>query len=205
MEVKRIAGIHGAYPHTIRRYLGEQTPASLFTLGSLGILREKKVGFFCSVRCPGTPIVETYDLAVGLRDAGVTVVSGFHSPMERECLAFLMRGEQPIIICPSSGLTAANPLEEYRSALQNGRLLFLSLFADDVTHATTATALVRNDFVAALADAVFVAYAAPGSKTEIFCRKVITWGKPLLTLGVKENAALLRLGAQAYSPGDPFW
>jgi hypothetical protein len=33
--------------------------------------------------CPGNLIVTTYDIAQILRNAGMTVISGFHSPMER--------------------------------------------------------------------------------------------------------------------------
>lgn len=39
-----------------------------------------------------------------LRDAGVTVIGEFHSPMEKECLNILLRGSQPIIVCPARSL-----------------------------------------------------------------------------------------------------
>lgn len=54
--------------------------------------------------------------------------------------------------------------------------------------------------MAALAEKVFVAYAAPGSKTEMLCQKVLEWGKPLLTFNSKENQSLLALGAMPF-PG----
>jgi len=38
-------------------------------------------------------------------------------------------------------------------------------------------ALARNRRVAALADIITVAYAAPGSKTEELCREIRVWGK----------------------------
>ena len=50
--------------------------------------------------------------------------------------------------------------------------------------------------LAALADKVFVAYAAPGGKTESFCKRILEWGKPLLTFDAPDNDALLALGAQ---------
>ncbi|MBI4198933.1 MAG: hypothetical protein HY535_00460 [Chloroflexi bacterium] len=61
-------------------------------------------------------------------------------------------------------------------------------------------AALRNDFVAALARQVFVAHAAPGGKTEAFARKVLDWGKPLLTLESDRNANLVTLGARAVTP-----
>jgi hypothetical protein len=48
--------------------------------------------------------------------------------------------------------------------------------------------------------AVFVAHAAPGSKTEHFCHDVLSWGKPLLTLESDENANLLALGVRLVQP-----
>jgi len=65
----------------------------------------------------------------------------------------------------------------------------------------------RNDFVVAIADAVFPAHVSPGSKTEAFCRRLHLLGKPLFTLPVLQNSALLALGAVAIDPACPpaFW
>jgi len=32
------------------------------------------------------------------------VISGFHTPAEKECLRILLRGAQPIIICPARSI-----------------------------------------------------------------------------------------------------
>jgi hypothetical protein len=66
-------------------------------------LAEPKLALFCSVRCPGDAILGAYDAAQKLRDDSVTVVSGFHSPVEKECLRILLRGTQPVIILPGAG------------------------------------------------------------------------------------------------------
>ncbi len=73
------------YPTTLCKYPSDSQPKMLATLGNLEILQQQKLAFFCSVKCPGAIILQTYDLARALRDAGVTVISGFHSPMEKEC------------------------------------------------------------------------------------------------------------------------
>ncbi len=57
----------------------------IWAIGNLAILEKRSLGFFCSTHCPGEVILRTYDVARALRDAGVTVISGFHSPMEKEC------------------------------------------------------------------------------------------------------------------------
>src|SRR5438105_132020 len=104
MIVIRLQQGDPAYPPTLREYFGERAPKTLTALGNLDILQRQKLALFCSVKCPGNLILQTYDLACALRDSGVTVISGFHSPMEKECLALLLRGRQPVIICPARSI-----------------------------------------------------------------------------------------------------
>ncbi len=77
------------------------------------------------------------------------------------------------------------------------RLLMVSPFDERVGRASQETAQIHNEFVAALANQVFVAYASPGGKTEALCRKIIEWRKPLLMFDSPENASHLARGARA--------
>jgi hypothetical protein len=52
--------------------------------------------------------------------------------------------------------------------------------------------------VAALAEHIFVPYAAPASKTERFCREIIAWNKRLYTFESDLNRNLLALGARPW-------
>jgi predicted Rossmann fold nucleotide-binding protein DprA/Smf involved in DNA uptake len=191
----RIGQADDKYPQTLNQFLENRAPKYIFALGDLDLLRQETVALFCSVKCPGNLILKTYDLARQLRDAKTAVISGFHSPMEKECLSLLLRGEQPIIWCLAKRLTPTRLPKEYANALSKGRLLMLSPFGEKIKRADEQTARVRNEFVAALADRIFVAHAASGGKTEKFCRKVIGWRKPLLTFKDPSNIALLNLGA----------
>ncbi|MCE2484356.1 MAG: hypothetical protein J4F42_02490 [Desulfurellaceae bacterium] len=93
-------------PAALRR-CAEMGSASAVTLqGGLGILDKRLLGFFCSVRCPGDVILKTYDLARALRETDVTIVGGFQSPMEKECLDLLLRGSASVVVCPARGLDA---------------------------------------------------------------------------------------------------
>jgi len=184
----------------LQLFLGDRAPTTLTALGNLDILRQKKLALFCSVKCPGNLILQTYDLARALRDEGVTIIGGFHSPMEKECLTLLLRGMQPIIICPARSIERMRTPSEWKAPLAEGRLLLLSPFAEKMRRATVDLARKRNELVAALADEVFVAHAAPGSKTEHFCHDVLSWGKPLMTLESDENAGLIARGARPVQP-----
>ena len=149
------------------------------------------------MRCPGRLILQTYDLAQALQEAGLTVVGGLYSPMERECLAILLKGQAPLVACPARGIGERSRVPaEWRATLEGGRLLIISPFEERERRATAELALERNRFVAALADEVLIAYAAPGSRTAAFAREVAGWGKPLLTLEGPDNVALAALGAR---------
>ena len=189
------------YPAALTTYLGSRAPESVSVLGDLEILERKSLALFCSVKCPGNLIVQTYELAQKLRAAGVTVIGGFHSPMERQCLEILLRSPHPVIVCPARGVPKRVP-PEFRRPLEEGRMLLLSPFADDVSRADEESARERNRFVAALADRIFAAYAAPNSHTELFCREIIAWKKPLYTFPCSANENLLALGAKPINPDD---
>jgi predicted Rossmann fold nucleotide-binding protein DprA/Smf involved in DNA uptake len=88
---------------------------------------------------------------------------------------------------------------EHAQAIEQGCLLILSPFSSKNSRITAETAGMRNRFVAALADAVFIAYADPGGKMEQLCREVIAWGKPLYTFADEANARLIAIGAKTVS------
>ena len=169
--------------------------------GNLGLLDEPLTALFCSSRCPGDLILKTYDLARAMRDASVPVIGGFQTPMERECLRLLLRGTQPVVVCPARGIDNMRIPRDWRPALDNGRLLVLSPFPSTARRPTVELAAQRNDLVADLAQRVFIAHAAPGSKTEAFASKLATAGKSLLTLDSPANSNLVAVGA-SLSLGD---
>ncbi|HSV74148.1 MAG TPA: hypothetical protein VLH79_10350 [Chthonomonadales bacterium] len=120
---------------------------------------------FCSARAPGSAILPALDMAARLRDEGATVISGFHSPLERECLRVLLRGRQPIVICLARALEGMRIPAECRPAFHEERILYLSPFTGGPRRPTAETARRRNELVASLAHRAFVPYAAPGGET----------------------------------------
>ena len=169
------------YPAVLRKRLGADAPASISALGNLDILALPKTALFCSARCPGSAILRAYDQAAQWRDAGRCVISGFHSPVEKECLRILLRGTQPIILCPARALPKRIP-PEWQTALDAGRLLLLSAFPETETRITTDLARRRNEFVAALADEAWFAHITPGGQSERLTHRLAEWGVPFSTL-----------------------
>ena len=170
----------------------------LHTTGNADILNCPKTALFCSVKCPGKLILDTYDLAKRFREEGPTVISGFHSPMEQECLRILLRSPNSVIWCLARGMYRRIPAKpvDCRAAVAEGRLLIISPFSDKRQQVEAKTAMIRNRVVADMAAAVIVAHAAPGSKMESLCHELIAAGKPVYTFDHPANVALLQAGAR---------
>lgn len=187
------------YPPTLGSSPFLEPPQRLFALGDFDLLRHDLLGIFCSVRCPGDLILKTYDLARVLRDSGVPVIGGFHTPLEKEAFDLLVRGDQPVVICPARSLHRMRVPRAWRSSIADKRLLVLSPFEDKYHRITAALADVRNRFVAALARDLLVIYAAPGGKTEALIRQALHAGKRVCALESDANAHLFEWGAQKIS------
>ena len=158
-------------------------------LGNLELLRLNKLAFFCTVQCPGSLIIQTYDFFQALHDKEI------HSPIEQECLTILLLRKQHLIICPACSLNKMRIRSVYREPLDHGRLVFLSPFAGTPKRPTTQISYERNRFVAAVADTILVAYAAPSSKTKQLCQEIITWQKPVYTFKNDYNQKLISMRA----------
>jgi predicted Rossmann fold nucleotide-binding protein DprA/Smf involved in DNA uptake len=197
--IKRIHKSDPEFPSSLQRYLSEDAPDSATTLGNLEVLKQLKLAIFCSTTCPAAIVSQTEEVIEKLVDASITVIGGFHSPIERQCLSLLLRGTQPIILSPARSLDKLRIRPEYKEALGNGRLLLLSFFKSHRHRSDVEMALKRNRFVAALADRILTVHAAPSSKTEQLCRELISWQKPVYTIDNEANQNLVKLGARPVS------
>jgi predicted Rossmann fold nucleotide-binding protein DprA/Smf involved in DNA uptake len=168
------------------------------TIGNQEQLSKPLIALACSGRCPPGLVLRAYDLASALRDSGVAVVGGFHTAIEKDCLHFLLKGSQPVVVCPARGVTGMRVRPEWKEPLAEGRLLVVSRIDAQQRRVTAALAAERNRFVAELAAAAVVVHAAPGSRTEEWCRVVLEMEKPVWTLEAVENGHLVEMGARVF-------
>lgn len=171
----------------------------LSAIGDSGLLNAPLFALFCSVKCPASIILKTYDLAQTLKDKHIGVISGFHSPVEKEVLVTLLHGDASIVICPARSIQNMRVPADWKKPLEQQRLLIISPFAENQPRATQEMAAIRNQLVAALAQQVFVAYAEPDGKTETFARMLIAADKPVMTFETKATENLLFAGAKPLS------
>lgn len=159
-------------------------------LGDASLLKRKTLALICSQKCPGDVILKTYDFARLVRDSGVAIISGFHSPIEKDCLPILLRGQSPVIIVQAHRLSVSRLPSEWQKAIDARRLLLLSPFSDKAKRVTAELAAERNRFVAAISDEVLIPYAAPGSKTEALALNLLKSGKRVYTFSDRPGPLL---------------
>ena len=191
------------YPAQLRGYLKVEAPETIWARGNTALLTDREThlngdlwALFCSSRCPAQIILKAHELAQQFRASGIPTIGGYHSPVEKECFRVLLRGSQPIILCPARSIENMRPSPAWKGALAEGRLLLLSIFDSKHRRSTTGLANQRNAFVAALADKICIAHASEGSKTLQFAQQVSEWGKPLFTFDTPANKSLFQCGAQ---------
>ena len=201
--IERITQRNPNYPAQLKGYLKTEAPKTIWALGNIALLANRDTALngdlwalFCSSKCPGQIILKAHELAQQFRKAGTPTIGGYHSPVEKECLRVLLRGSQPIILCPARSVENMRLKPAWKGALAEGRLLLLSIFDSKHRRSTTGLANQRNAFVAALADKICIAHASEGSKTLQFAQQISEWGKPLVTFDVPANRLLFECGAQ---------
>ncbi len=162
--------------------------------GNHALLEAPKTAFFCSRRQPASVAPRARDWAAARFREGCCVISGNHSGIERQVLSFFLGAHQPVIVALARGMmTRMDPV--LREPLADGRLLVVSCFTPAVRRVTRESALVRNDFMAALAEEIFIAHAARGGNLERSFRRWIRSGKPVRTFDIPENRDLIEAGA----------
>ena len=155
--------------------LGTEAPVRLWAVGSLDLLSVPKTALFCSKTCPGHAILKAMEQAQNWRGEGRCIISGFHSPIEKECLDILLRGVQPIIICPARGLEGMRLPKTWQEGIAAGRILLLSPFDFSQRRFTGALSEQRNRLVAALADKIYFVHVTPGGKIAQLTEEVTRW------------------------------
>lgn len=169
------------FPLKIRDRMGTNAPTKFSALGNVDLLSLPKTALFGSTHNPGDIILGAYDQAARWRDARRCVISGFHSPVEQECLRILLRGSPPIILCPARALPKRiSP--DWQKPIVDGRLLILSAFSETENRPTKDLASRRNEIVAALADEAWFVYITPGGKSDYLRQKIERWSIPIKSI-----------------------
>jgi len=202
MKSARIYQTDTEYPQQLTAILGADSPDFISFAGNYDLVHNKKLAVFVSAKCSGSVILQTYDIVRQLRRHNLSFVSGFHSPMEKECMRTLAGGDAGIIWFLAKSLESFSLHDDFCPLFDSGRLLIISPFSDSVTRIKKETAIFRNLLAAALAEEVFLPFASPEGKTEKFCLELLALGKPVFTLDSIEAQNIIDRGAQPVNPAD---
>lgn len=142
------------------------------SLGNVGIFNNYKVAFFCSRFCPPELITKIYDWSIMMREEGKTIISGFHTPIEQDVLKYLLKGKQPIIISPARNVQNMRIPSNIKNALNEGRILYISPLTKYIKRQTRQTAIIRNEFIANLADEIVIGHTEPGGNIDTMMKKI---------------------------------
>jgi predicted Rossmann fold nucleotide-binding protein DprA/Smf involved in DNA uptake len=125
------------------------------------LLDEPLSALLCSGTCPGAKILEAQDLAQRWRAENRAVISGFHTPVEKECLRTFLRGPQHVVICPARGVDPFQLPSEWQIKFKRNELLIVSPFDSSVSRPTKETCEIRNCLVLGLATDYTIIHASP--------------------------------------------
>lgn len=142
------------------------TLPALYALGNLDLLGLPLTTLFCSRKCPGDAILKAYDLARELREKVMPVICGFHTSVEKDMLETLVKGKGPIVICQARGMEGMRIPKAWRQAIQQGQMVLVSVFDQQISRVTKEMAHHRNLLAAALANERVFIHVDPGGETE---------------------------------------
>ena len=149
-------------------------------LGNAALMALPKVAFLSSRKVAPAAVMRCYDWTTEMRGGGrgatalpsghrasVTlpcVIGGFQSALERDVLKLLLPAGGPsIVMVLARGMWRNVPMD-YREAINSGRMLVVSTFAQGVVRVSKETAAKRNAFVLDHCDeAVFASLDPNGS------------------------------------------
>jgi predicted Rossmann fold nucleotide-binding protein DprA/Smf involved in DNA uptake len=134
--------------------------------GDASLLNASLHALLCSKACPGEKILEAIDLAQRWRAENRSMISGFHTAVEKECLRIFLRWPQHIVSCPARGLDPFQLPHDWQMKFKRGELLIVSPFDSSVRRPTKETAELRNQLVVDLATKVTIIHASRGGALE---------------------------------------
>lgn len=143
------------------------------TIGNVGLFNASLIGFLCSRKCPAAKILEAHETCkVWATDPTKTIISGFHSPVEQECLRLLLQGRANIIYFPAREIDRLRIRKEWRPALEANRMLIITFEAFKNRRMSRTETELRNNVIAELAKSVYIPYAAKDGHLErLSCAK----------------------------------
>jgi predicted Rossmann fold nucleotide-binding protein DprA/Smf involved in DNA uptake len=168
-------------------------------IGDQRIIRQTKYGVFCSKKCPGDLILKAFDATKKLREQGRVVISSFHSPVEKDLLPILLRGNQPVVIAMGRDLEGCRIPKRLWSKIENNQLAFISpVYQTKQPRITRYSADIRNSLLAKICSQVLVIYAEFGGAVDRIVDECLLSGRDIFALKGEKNQYLFDKGVKPW-------
>jgi len=129
--------------------------------GDIGLLDGELVAFFASRRCDEQAQKLACEWAHSIAQTNAVVISGFHSPVEREVYRILDAYHRPVVVALARSLYRKIP-PLFEAAHREQRVLFISV--RDNARTSFSSSQIRNWYVADLASrVVFAPFREPSA------------------------------------------
>jgi hypothetical protein len=135
-------------------------------IGTIELLNCSLLAIFSSAKCPASLILQAHDYAKEIRDGETGVISGFHSPAEREVLEVLLKGKCPIVVVLGRNLKNARLPVKWKTEIDKGRMLVISPFKEYQKYVTREMSMQRNDLAARIPGRVLIVHASEGGNLQ---------------------------------------
>ena len=138
-------------------------PAALHGRGNFDLATRPATAFLCSTQCPAARVAYAFEWARHQCDEGGTIISGFHTPVEKDVLAILARRGANIIWVPGRDVPVTMDAT-FRQPMDDNRLLVLSPFPyGKPSRPSKESCSSRNRFVLGIAQDRYLPHVANGS------------------------------------------
>jgi predicted Rossmann fold nucleotide-binding protein DprA/Smf involved in DNA uptake len=135
-------------------------------VGNIELLNYSLLAIFSSAKCPANLILNAHDYAKEIRGGEMGVISGFHSPAEREVLEVLLKGKCPIVVVLGRRLKGARIPAAWKGEIEKDRMLVISPFKEYQKYVTKEMSMQRNDLAARIAGRVLIVHASEGGSLQ---------------------------------------
>jgi len=172
-------------------------------IGDPNVLERQLTGILCSQKCPGELILKAFDTVKQIREDKMTVISGFHSPIEKEAFRILLRGKQPTVLCLARNLESYHIPSPFKTSISNGKLVIISpLFSENENRITKETAEIRNRLIFQICDQVLLIHAQPGGNIERICAQYLSENHTIFAIPSEKNSHLFEKGVNEWPYGN---
>jgi len=207
------------YAERIKRHIA--APPTLSVAGPLAFLARFNMAVVASDSIPARAVLAANDVLFSVREFAMNYVGGWHSVFETEVFRLALdrktdpNGQRTLTAVTARGLTHETPdgfladrfgregpftdfpqKPEFFRRIQAGEVLWLSATDAFEPGMPPAAVILRNQVACALADVVFVPYAARESRTHLVGRWLMERGIPAFTTEAEDSALLWELGVQ---------